>query len=520
MAIKKTIHKATPTTRKIMASQSVSRPVRQARPITASRTVVGARPTAMRRPITAGTSITAGVQNRKASISNAKMVGLTPEQKVFARQLQMNMKRSQQGITAATNTTNIMARPDFIELLPLFVQKLLVLDVYGSVAMKSRQQLIPYFKVVAENTKGETKAGDIMNSPFVNRQGLDPNFTGRVVKNEVMAEGTEITDNLAIVYTPVLPKSVTIKYNAAGTVTNYVDDGNGNICVAGSTTAIGYIDYSTGVVSTDAGTFTPVAGNDVTITYQYDNENVGPRTPGNGGYGYDYGAQMGKIYLDLDEINLIAEAHELACYWSIYSAFAANQEYGANIGEMAKEAALSEITAEINSIGFAELAKAATFDPKFNWDASPVLTGSVYPSDYLNMFKLKLQQAAASVYQRTRLAQPNRLIVGTNVNSYLSQMSGFKANSVEDNVGPFKSGTLDQFEVYCDPNYNPDTWVMCAKSSDIRRNSALWGEYMPLTSTDALALPNMSSGQGFATMFAKEIINPATLVSGKILGVY
>ena len=506
MAIKKTIRSAAPT-RKITASRNVS----QARPN------FSARP--MRRPITAGTSITANVQNRKAATkSTASLAGLTPEQRQFARQIQMNMRHSAP-VTAATNTTNIMARPDFLELLPMFVQKLYILDVYGSVAMRSRQQLIPYFKFIAENTKGETKAGDILSSPFVNRQGIDPNFTGRVVKNELMADGTEITDNLAIVYTPVLPGSVTIKYDAAGTVTDYVDDGNGNIVVAGSTTPVGYIDYSTGTVST-SGLFTPAAGNNVKVTYQYDNENVGPRTPGNGGYGYEYGAQMAKGYLQLDEINLVAEAHELACYWSVYSAFAANQEYGSNLADMAKEAAFGEITAEINTAGFAKLLKAASYKPQFNWDASPVLTGAVVPSDYLKMFKLKLQQAAASIYQATRLAQPNRLIVGTNVNSYLNMVEGFKADASTDNVGPFKAGTLDQFEVYCDPNYNPDTWVMCCKSNDIRRNSALYGEYMPIVSTDAIGLANASVQQGYATMYAMDVVNPATVVSGKILGVF
>lgn len=516
MAIKKTLHRATPSTRTITASRTVApaRRITSARPIQAS-----ARP-AMRRPITAATSITANVQNRKApSMSTAKFAGLTPEQRQFAHQLQMNMRKGSTAVTAATNTTNIMARPDFLELLPMFVQKLLILDVYGSVAMRSRQQLIPYFKFIAENTKGETNAGDILSSPFVNRQGIDPNFTGRVVKNEVMAEGTEITDNLAIVYTPVLPKSVTIKYNAAGTVTDYVDDGNGNIVKAGTTTPVGYIDYSTGTVST-SGLFTPAAGNDVKATYQYDNENVGPRTPGNGGYGYEYGAQMAKGYLQLDEINLKAEAHELACYWSVYSAFAASQEYGSNIGDIAKEAAFAEITAEINTKGFAKLLEAASYNPQFNWDASPVLTGAVVPSDYLNMFRLKLQQAASSIYQKTRLTQPNRLIVGTNVASYLSMITGFKAENTTDNVGPYKAGSLDQFEIYCDPNYNPDTWVMTCKSSDLRRNASLFGEYMPLTNTDAIGLANASVQQGYATMYAMEVVNKDCLVSGKILGVF
>lgn len=467
--------------------------------------------------IKANRNITSGVQKKNNATINANFAKLSPEQKVFARQLQRNMQKSN-AIMGATNTTNIMVKPDFLELLPLFVQKLILLDVYGSVAMRSRQQLVPFFKFTAENDKGMTHAGDILSSPFVNRQGIDPDYTSRTIRNETVGESTEIQDNMALVYTPILPGSVTVKYTADGVTKMYTDDGQGNIL--DGTDPIGYINYSTGTVSSNPGTFAAAEGNVVTATYQYDNENVGPRTPGNGGYGYEYGAQMAKGYLQMDEFNLIAEAHEIACYWSIYSAFAAQQEYGANIGDIAKEAAFSELTAEINSAGFRELLRAASYKPMFNWDASPVLSGSVVPSDYLNMFKLKLTQAAAYIYQTTRLSQPNRLVVGTNVAAYIGMINGFVAAPSGDNVGPYKVGTLDQFEIYCDPSYNPDTWVMCCKNSDIRRNSALFGEYMPLTATDPVTLANMSVQSGFATMYGMKVVNPETVVSGKILGVF
>lgn len=474
-----------------------------------------------RQTINSNTAITSSVRNRAASRRPAAAAAakLTPEQRIFANQLRTNLAKMKP-VMAATNTTNIMARPDFLELLPMFVQELYVLDVFGSVAMKSRQQLIPYFKFIAEQTKGETAAGDILSSPFVNRQGLDPNFTGNTIKNEIVAEGTAITNNMTFAYTPVLPGSVTIKYTASGSTTAYVDDGQGNITVSGGTTAVGYINYSTGAVSFTSGTIVAAAGNVVRATYQYDNENVGPRPEGNGNFGYEYGAQMAKGYLQLDEITLKAEAHELACYWSIFSAFAASQEYGSNVGDIAKEAAFSELTAEINTKCFQKLLQAATFNPQFNWDASPVLSGSVVPSDYLNMFKLKLNQAASSIYQSTRLTRPNRLIVGTNVASYLAMIDTFKSETPSETVGPYKAGQLDQFVVYCDPSYNPDTWVMSCKSNDIRRNSALFGEYMPMVSTDAIGLANSSVQQGYATMYSAEIVNPASIVSGKILGTY
>ena len=147
MAITKKTRRVMPTARVTASSRMPAR-----------RTMAPARRVTAPRSINAGTSITANARRAKAKPSMiSASVKLTPEQRVFANQLMSNTKRSA-AIMGATNTSNIMAKPEFLELLPLFVQKLLILDVYGSVAMKSRQQLIPYFKFIAENDKGETTA--------------------------------------------------------------------------------------------------------------------------------------------------------------------------------------------------------------------------------------------------------------------------------------------------------------------------------------------------------------------------
>ena len=99
-------------------------------------------------------------------------------------------------------------------------------------------------------------------------------------------------------------------------------------------------------------------------------------------------------------------------------------------------------------------------------------------------------------------------------------INGFVAAPAEENVGPYKLGTLDQFDVFVDPNYDINTWVMLAHSNDIRRNSALFGEYMPMMSTDTIGLANASIQQGYASMYSFEIVNPATVVSGKVLGTF
>ena len=477
-------------------------------------------PRTARTAVTASQSITSGAHRRNSKQSKvfaSTMAKLPQGKQEFVRTMQNTMRKHQR-ITAATNTANIMAKPEFMELLPLFVQKLLVLDVYGSVAMKSRQQIIPYFKFVAETTKGQTNAGTILSSPMVNRQGIDPNFTGRVVKEEILATSGKLADlsaagQLTIAYIPVLPGSVTFGLTQAGVTTAYTDNGQGQIVDASGTT-VGVINYSNGEITFDGATAQIVlsTGDRLVGTYQYDNETVGPDENG------QYGARMAKGYLDLDEITLRAEAHEIACYWSVYSAFAAQTEYGANIADMAKEAAFSELTAEINTAAFQKLLQYASYKPSYNFDVSPVLGGSVVPSDYLNMFKLTLSNAAASIYQATRLSQPNRIVCGTLVASYIEMINGFKSAPSEDRVGPYKLGTLDQFEIYVDPNYAPETWVMCCKNTDIRRNSALFGEYMPFVNTEAIGLANMSVQQGYATMYAMEIVNPDTIISGKLVG--
>ena len=470
-----------------------------------------------RRAITASTSITGNATHRPTMrrqnrVMASTMPGMTAAQSAFARQLQMNCRKGNQGIMAATNTANIAAKPEFLELLPLFVQKLHILDVFGSVAMKSRQQMIPYFKYVAENTKGETAKGSILSSPMVNRQGMDPNFTGRVVKNEIVESATGSFTTGALAYLPVLPGSVTVVTNISGVATPLVDDGAGSL-VDSTGSAKGSISYADGTITlTQAVTLS--AGDTVKATYQYDNETVGPNADGK------YGAQMAKGYLQLDEINLVAEAHEIANYWSVYSAFAAQQEYGASIENLAKDAAFGEMTAEINTNGFNLLKQCASKTTQYNWDAAPVAQGSVVPSDYLNMFKLKLGQAAASVYQKTQLSRPNRLIVGSNVAEYISMINGFVAETIEDTVGPYKLGRLDRFEIYVAPSYDPNEWVMSCKSDDIRRNSALFGEYMPFTTTAPIGLADASVQQGAFNMYAMEIVNPASVVSGKITGTF
>jgi hypothetical protein len=110
--------------------------------------------------------------------------------------------------------------------------------------------------------------------------------------------------------------------------------------------------------------------------------------------------------------------------------------------------------------------------------------------------------------------------MGTNVASYIKMMKNFSAANTTDAVGPYKLGTLNNYDLYVDPNYDPNKWVMGCKGSDIRRSSALFGEYMPFTETNAIGLADMSVQQGYASMYSIKVVNPASIVAGKIIGTF
>ena len=100
------------------------------------------------------------------------------------------------------------------------------------------------------------------------------------------------------------------------------------------------------------------------------------------------------------------------------------------------------------------------------------------------------------------------------------QLNGWKATAPTGDAGPYKAGTLDEYDVYVAPTYDPNKWVMSAKSDDIRKSVGVFGEYMPITVVDPLTLANMSVQTAIATMYDVQIVNPYLAVSGKVLGMF
>ena len=142
-------------------TRRASRPVAK-RPVSASRT------------ITAGTAITSGVRNRNYRPATAQrgVMASTMAVTQFSLLSFRQMPRKMSRVMAATNIP-ILLKPEFIEL-PSSVRSEASCNRSTWICKQDLDSSsFPFFKLKAENTKGETKKGDIFSTPFVNKQGMD-----------------------------------------------------------------------------------------------------------------------------------------------------------------------------------------------------------------------------------------------------------------------------------------------------------------------------------------------------------
>lgn len=121
------------------------------------------------------------------------------------------------------------------------------------------------------------------------------------------------------------------------------------------------------------------------------------------------------------------------------------------------------------------------------------------------------------VYQSTRKIKPNFMVCGLNVASVIEVMRNFSPSG-QQAIGPYFMGTLGNIKVYVSPEYNPDEYVMGYKGSSFMDAGMFYCPYMPIISTDLLMTDDFAGRKGWATMYAKKMVNNKMYIRGKITG--
>ena len=393
---------------------------------------------------------------------------------------------------------------------------------------------ITYFDYVKASNKGASKVGDLIVNPFRNGK-VDPNYTsGTVEENVALADS-----KLNLKWCPVVPGSVHFEVGDD----KYFDDGQGHIFKGtfASKRFVGERVGEDGRLEGQAGRFDVDPGEAVqvgTIAYGfagtkevagpiYDGANkavitfsTAPVTedPIEVDYLYNNIAivqdDIPQITVVTKGIYLMAKARRIGVTYSQIAAFQAKQEYGQNLAANLEKVAVGTLKYEIDTEIVNLLVNNATFYEDLQFNITP-RTG-VSLSQHLEGLEYTLETARQKVYDKTQKFQPNYMIIARDVLNSIKFLKGWKGANISNVNGPFFAGSLDELKVYVTPNIAPGTFVLGVNGNDYGTSAAVYAPYMSIVPSQLLSFPDGTNTQGWATMYALELLNKDLLVAGKL----
>lgn len=321
----------------------------------------------------------------------------------------------------------------------------------------------------------------------------DKNYSSSTVDNEIVGESSTNTVSTNLQWTPVVPGTVYFSANG-GTVVGK-DDGNGNITGTGITT--GTINYTTGAIEI---TLSSQTTDEPVVSYNYNNEDV----PIN---------NVPEVNLRITSLPVVAKSRKMKAVYAFDAAYELEKEYGQDIDSLLATEVAGEIAHEIDIELAGDIHKMAGAGADIVW--SKTQPTGVNNLDHYDSFYTKLVEGSNTIYGATRKIKPNYMICGLGVSSIVEVMRNFTPSG-QSAIGPYFLGTLGNLKVYVSPDYAPNEFVLGYKGTSFMDAGMFYCPYMPIVSTDLLMTDDFAGRKGWATMYAKKMVNNKMYLRGAI----
>lgn len=350
---------------------------------------------------------------------------------------------------------------------------------------------IVYMDIVTERAKGQVPAG----TPFWRAlQGAVDRFDDS--DELIQAESIGTTDgggalSATLAWTPLRPGTVQVTIGTS--IAN--DDGNGALVAAGVITG-GTVVYGTGVVTITSSATTTAA----TATYVYNSE-------GN--------ANIQGYELKLSSTPVTAKVLKLRALWS--------EEADQNLQAMYNikmESTL--ITALTNGLQY-QKHRQVIYDLRnradagvVSWDATPPTAVSYQTHKFsaLDAFST----ASNMIFGATNMASGNWIVTGLQMATVIETLPQFSPRGSRTKMqGITYIGDLGQFKVFADPHYPVNEWLVGYKGDQFLTTGFVLAEYQKLYTTPDVMLTDFIHRRGFATSFAKKLVNSKMYARGLTL---
>lgn len=351
---------------------------------------------------------------------------------------------------------------------------------------------IVYVDIVTDRAKGQVPAGSPM---WRSLQGASDRFmdSDELVENEALGTIGSGTVSGTLQWTPVRAGTITVTSGQESTT----DDGNGNI-IAGTNITGGTVNYQTGAVTVT--TNSNQNGQTLYVTYAFDsegNQNI---------MGYE---------MKLSSTPVTAKVLKLKAVWSEE----ADQNLQAMYNIKAEPILLNALT---NALQY-QKHRQVIYDLRARADAGVVTwdaqapTGVSYQTHKFSVIDA-ISTGSNLIFGATNMAAGNWILAGLQLATVIETLPQFvrKGNSTQMQ-GITYIGDLAGKKVFADPHYPNNEFLIGHKGDQFLVTGYVLAEYQKLYTTPDIVLPDFLHQRGFATSFAKKVVNSKMYVRGKVL---
>jgi hypothetical protein len=382
-----------------------------------------------------------------------------------------------------TQVTDIAKKAEFLNLVVTVWAKSTLPVATMTFAMTQETSVVYYLSYQYDTNKGGIERGDELNT--YDRYWVEDNKVSAASKYASSEIDVETVGALAdkatykTEFTPVVEGSIKIEDG-----TDSYTDKDGEI-INSSNTAVGTIDYTTGIITSDG----LVLSADSTISYEYNNQIAPVKVP--------------QLKLKDTKLILNAKAYTLGYEYSTFAAFNLLRSQNVDLKDLLGEGAANELVAEIDAIVYEDFAKSGT-TLRVTFNMNP--TGFYDERVYFQSFGLRLVEAQTLVFKKTRKIRPNIVVMGVNGAYIARNLEGFTSQEAAEPVGIHVIGTYKGMTIIENPFQDDDLCILTFKAGEFTGSYAV-GDYMPVIQTPLLQYENFRNTSSLATMKAKKMLN-------------
>lgn len=345
---------------------------------------------------------------------------------------------------------------------------------------------IVYLDIVTGKRKGRTPQGAPMWRALQGAVDRDDD-ADELVQDET---GSLATNACTLEWTPVRAGTVQVTVGADTTI----DDGNGSLVASGAISG-GTVNYTTGAV-----TITGVSATaSYSITYAFNAE-------GN--------LNIMDYEMKLSSTPVTAKVMKLKALWSEE----ADQNLQAMYNIKAESVLLNALT---NALQY-QKHRQVIFDLRARADAGFVVWDAVAPSGInyqTHKFSIidAFETGSNFIFGATNMVAGNWLLLGLQAATVVATLPQFVAkNNRTQMQGVTYIGDLGNKKVFADPHFPNNEFLIGHKGDQFLTTGYVLAEYQKLYTTPDIVLPDFIHQRGFATSFARKMINSKFYCRGLI----